>query len=195
MATVAPLGTNPLVTNTPVPAKGKVLGFRSMQNPRDCNMASSPHTGFPPHWSSSVVNPLRKWVWAVRSSPCLAQWLLSRTLKSFSSICETSSSWTSLSSERSVTCRRVLSFLDRFSTTQGTNLCLYDFHLLWNLFRTVLNIQSDAWQVGHGGVTLFPWILESLPISCFKIKKGQILIFPNSYQNSQTFIKCLFNSR
>lgn len=146
MATVAPLRTNPLVTNTPVPAKGKVLGFRSMQNPRDCNMASSPHTRFPPQsCSSSLVTCLRKGVWAALSSPWLAQWLLSRTLKSLSRLCETSSSGTSLSFDSPVTCRRVFSFLDRFSTTQGTNLCLYDFHLLWKLFRAALNIQSDAW--------------------------------------------------
>lgn len=155
MATVAPLGTNPLVTNTPVPAEGKALGLRSMQNPSDCNMASSWFTAPPSHGSSSGVTPPRKGVWGARKSPCLTQWHLSRTLKNFTSVCETSSSGTSLSLARSVTWRRVFSFLDRFSTTQGTNLCLYDFHLLCNLLKAVPIVHIGAWQVGYGKFTYF----------------------------------------
>lgn len=139
---------NPLVTNTPVPAKGKVLGFRSMQNPRQWNVASR----FPAQRSSSLLTCLMKWVWTARWSRWsrLAPWLRHKTLKSFNRLRETSSSGTSLSLQRSVTCRRVFSFLDRLSTTQGTNRCLYDFHLLWNRVKALLNIQiNDTSAIGN----------------------------------------------
>lgn len=145
MATIASFDTHPLVTNTPVPAKGKVLGFRAMQNPSDRNIASCSH------WCCLVVSFLRRWDWAPRSSSWSAPWLLSRTLKSCSRLSETSWSGTSLSLERSVTCRRVFSFLDRFRTTQGTNRCLYDFQFSWTLFKARLNIQIDVWYAAHIG--------------------------------------------
>lgn len=127
-----------------------------MQNPRDCNMASSPFAGSFSQGSSLVVSPPRKSDWAARSSSCLAQWLLSSSPKSFSSACETSSSGTSLSSAPFVTWRRVFSFLDRFRAIHGTNLCLYDFHLWCNLLRADLNIQIGCGkEEGHEDLTYF----------------------------------------
>lgn len=141
-----------------------------MQNPRQRNMASCPQSTFPPHCSSTLVVCVRKWVWAARSS-WLAPWLLSRTLKSRNRLWETSSSGTSLSFERSFTSRRVLSFLDRFSTTQGTNRCLYDFHFFWNRARAVLNIKIGASETSHWRMSAGSWLLQSLPTSRFKIRK------------------------